>query len=60
MDNICPMPGIFLKLLNILEAKKLSSIPEPIGKFDGFYYVIEYLSGLKTGLTVDGDCKRNR
>ena len=30
----------------------MSSIPEPIGKFDGFYYIIEYLSGLKTGLTV--------
>ncbi len=52
MDNICPMPGIILKLLNILEAKQLSSIPEPIGKFDGFYYIIEYLSGLKSGLTV--------
>ena len=31
----------------------MSSIPEPIGKFDGFYYIIEYLSGLKTGLTVE-------
>ncbi len=30
----------------------MSSIPEPIGKFDGFYYIIEYLSGLKAGLTV--------
>jgi len=31
----------------------LSTLPEPIGKFDGFYYIIEYLSGLKTGLTVE-------
>ena len=53
MDNICPLPGIFFKLLIYLEDKKLNSIPEPIGKFDGFYYIIEYLSGLKTGLTVE-------
>lgn len=31
----------------------MSTLPEPIGKYDGFYYMIEYLSGLKTGLTVE-------
>ncbi len=28
-------------------------IPEPIGKYDRFYYLIEYLSTHKTGVTVD-------
>jgi len=45
--------GYIFLLLIYLEEKKLNSIPEPIGKFDGFYYIIEYLSGLKTGLTVE-------
>lgn len=31
----------------------MNTFPEPIGKFDGFYYLIEYLSNLKNGLTVE-------
>ena len=31
----------------------MNTLPEPIGKFDGFYYLIEYLSSLKIGLTVE-------
>lgn len=30
----------------------MNSFPEPIGKFDAFYYLIEHLANLKTGLTV--------
>ena len=30
----------------------MNSLPEPIGKFDAFYYLIEHLSNLKVGLTV--------
>lgn len=31
----------------------MSYLPEPIGKYDAVYYLIEYLTGLKYGVTVE-------
>jgi len=32
----------------------MKSLPEPINKIDGIYYLIEYLSYLDHGATIDG------
>lgn len=31
----------------------MSYLPEPVGKFDAVYYLIEYLAGLKYGVTIE-------
>lgn len=31
----------------------MSYLPEPVGKFDAVYYLIEYLAGLRYGVTVE-------
>ncbi len=40
-------------LKNIKELSGMSYLPEPIGKFDAIYYLIEYLANLKYGATVE-------
>lgn len=35
-----------------MEILELNSLPEPIGKFDAFYYLIEHLASINVGLTV--------
>lgn len=39
-------------LKNIKELTRMNYLPEPIGKFDAFYYLIEYLASLSVGVTV--------
>ncbi len=44
--------NIFKIVKKVWRVEKLIDIPEPIGKYDRFYYLIECLSNHKTGVTV--------